>query len=165
MPFYVGKWLQDDDPRFDPGNWALPKPNAQHIKETANVEDLRVFPEDMAVVPEQIQFGHAQWTDDDSVESVWGFFYAPTINFYVRSFTPAVGIYKGFYSPLPDFYVRSFTPAVDIYRHFYAPLPNFYVRSFTPAVDIYRHFYAPEPDFYIRSFTPRDFFYLLPDDC
>lgn len=93
MSFYLGPWLVEDDPGPSTA-WRFPSDPTQHINQTSNVEDLLVDPEDMDVIPEQIQFGLSQWTKDTAPSNVnkYTFFYAPVTEFYIVS-TPYVTFY------------------------------------------------------------------------
>ena len=173
VSFYVGKYLVDESLGFDGASWALPTPNREHIEESADPWALIVLPEDIQVIPERINFGCSEWSDDESLADVdYAEFYAPPINFYVRGFTPGIDLfYPNFGTAYDD---------TEVYAGFYAPGVNFYVRSFTPGSDlfypdfgkvyddteVFMEFYAPPIDFYLRNFSPVDFFYPLSvDDC
>ena len=93
--FYVGTWFV---PRFDipvQQDWRLPLDgDLQHIKDTSNVEELHINPEDMDELPDVIQAGLHQWvTFSTSIHE----FYSQTPpgfgGFYFSS-VPGVG---GFY--------------------------------------------------------------------
>ncbi len=171
MAFYLGKYLIQQEeiaPKHDRDAWAFPDAPKQHMAETSNVEDLYVNPEDMDLVPEQIQFGYASWTDDDEIASDpsdFSQFYVRSEAFYVRGFTPATDLYSQFYVRAEAFYVRGFTPATELYSEFYMRAEAFYVRGFTPATQLYSQFYVRDEAFYVRGFTPTDWFYAIPEDC
>jgi len=169
--FYIGKYLilqEELAPKHDADSWAFPDAPTQHMGETSNVEELLVDPEDMDVLPTQIQFGFAEWTSDDDPSSAPAFvqFYVKDEAFYVRSFTPGTEIYGEFYVKDEAFYLRSFTPASALYNEFYVRQEAFYLRSFTAGTDLYSEFYVKtQESFYIRNWTPVDFFYAIPEDC
>lgn len=171
MAFYIGKYLIQQEeiaPKHDRDAWAFPAVPKQHMAETSNVEDLYINPEDMDLVPEQIQFGYAAWTDDEGFSpdpAGYAQFYIRSEAFYVRGFTPATDLYGQFYVKAEAFYVRGFTPATELYNEFYMRSEFFYVRGFAPATDLYSQFYVKDEAFYVRSFTPTDWFYAIPEDC
>ena len=171
MAFYIGKYLIQQEeiaPKHDRDAWAFPAVPKQHMAETSNVEDLYINPEDMDLVPEQIQFGYAAWTDDEGFApdpAGYDQFYIRSEAFYVRGFTPATDLYSQFYVRSEAFYVRGFTPATELYSEFYMRAEAFYVRGFAPAAELYKEFYVRDEAFYVRSFTPTDWFYAIPEDC
>lgn len=171
MAFYIGKYLIQQEeiaPKHDRDAWAFPAVPKQHMAETSNVEDLYINPEDMDLVPEQIQFGYASWTDDEGFSpdsAAFDQFYVRDEKFYVRSFTPGTELYNEFYVREEAFYVRSFTPASELYNEFYVRQEAFYVRGFSPASELYKEFYVRQEAFYVRGFTPVDWFYAIPEDC
>lgn len=172
MAFYVGKYLIQQEeiaPKHDRDAWAFPAIPKQHMAETSNVEDLYINPEDMDLVPEQIQFGFAAWTDNEGFSpdpAGYAQFYVRSEAFYVRSFTPATDIYSQFYVRDEAFYVRKFSPATELYKEFYVRQEAFYLRSFTAGTELYTQFYVKtQESFYVRSFTPTDWFYAIPEDC
>jgi hypothetical protein len=92
---FDGKWIIQQDSfnlPFDGANWDLP--DLQHAKETSNIEELLMDPEDFNAVPEQVQFGCDQWTDDDDPTIIqWGEFYVRDEAFYTSSFNQSGGFY------------------------------------------------------------------------
>ncbi len=152
MAFYLGKYLIQQEeiaPKHDRDAWAFPDVPKQHMAETSNVEDLYINPEDMDLVPEQIQFGYASWTDDEG-------------------FSPDPAGYAQFYVRSEAFYVRGFTPATDLYSQFYVKTQeSFYVRGFTAGSELYTQFYVKtQESFYVRGFTPWSGFYVqAEEDC
>ena len=83
MSFYVGKYLISSDvidPKHDRDAWAFPSDPKQHLSDTSNVEDLRILPTDMDVLPTQIQFGADEYTDDEgfSTDRTYREFYVKT---------------------------------------------------------------------------------------
>ena len=88
--FYVPEtshWAEDDyfyvpdsfywDERnlfyFDTNRWLLPLDHSfEHVKATANYEEIVVKPEDLAIVPEQVQFMRTEWEREEPViETMW----------------------------------------------------------------------------------------------
>ncbi len=164
MAFYVGCYqiLADSlEPAHDHGPWALPGDQDQHMADTSNVEELFLDVTDMDVLPTQIQFGAASWTDDEGAlsDDFTPMFYQ-TGDWYVRGFTGTDYFTPMFYQT-GDFYVRGFT-GVDFWTATFYPAGAFYVRNFTPT-DVWTEFYVTD-GFYVRSFTPTDFwteFYVV----
>jgi hypothetical protein len=111
------------------------------MSDTSNVEELLIDPEDMDLIPTQIQFGCAEWTNDEgwTPDDTFTAFYVKPENFYVRSFTPT-DYWAGFYVADEAFYVRGFTPRYT-WSEFYMPDESFYVRSFSPT-DFWTEFYV-----------------------
>ena len=141
MAFYVGSYLilQDvQDPKHDSDSWELPDTTviSGHMGDTSNVEELLIKPEDMTLVPTQIQYGLATWSDDEG-------------------FNPDHDAYKQFYVRDEAFYVRGFTP-VDYWTPQWYARGAFYVRGFTP-VNYWSPMWYPSTAFYVRSFTPTDY--------
>ena len=174
MSFYVGKYLISSDvidPKHDRDAWAFPSDPKQHMSDTSNVEDLRILPTDMDVLPTQIQFGADEYTDDEgfSTDRTYREFYVKTQEpFYVRSVTAGSELYSQFYVKTQEsFYVRSFTPSVSLYKEFYVRQEAFYVRGFTAGSELYTQFYVKtQENFYVRSFTPWSGFYVqAEEDC
>ena len=171
MAFYIGKYLIQQEeiaPKHDRDAWAFPDEPKQHLTDTSNVEELLIDPEDMDVLPSQIQIGFAAWTDDEGFtpdHAAFDQFYVRDEAFYIRSFTPGTELYGEFYVRQEAFYVRGFTPAAALYGEFYVRQEAFYVRGFTPASALYNEFYVRQEAFYVRSFTPVDWFYAIPEDC
>ena len=164
MTFYIGNYLVQQDfleLDFEGEAWSLPEDaDLQHVKETSNVEDLWIAPEDLDIVPEEMQFGLIQWSDDDEPTSTWGLFYNPSLSteFYLRDFSP-VDFFAEFYIPVEFFYVQNFTPT-DLFTEFYFGTGGFYVRDFAPT-DLFTEFYFGTGGFYVRDFAPFDFFYAI----
>jgi len=171
--FYIGKYLilqEELAPKHDADSWAFPDAPTQHMGETSNVEELLVDPEDMNVLPTQIQFGFAEWTDDEGFSpdhlAFDEFYTAVGVGFYTRGFTKGTELYNEFYTPIGvGFYTRSFTAGTALYTEFYTRQESFYLRSFTAGTELYNTFYVADQAFYLRSFTPIDFFYSIPEDC
>jgi len=60
--FYAGTWFIPQYPIPTQQEWLLPLDgDHQHLKETQNVEELEVNPEDMDELPQDIQAGGNQW--------------------------------------------------------------------------------------------------------
>jgi len=155
MAFYLGQYLvlQDEwDPLHDYDSWELPDTTAHsgHMSDTNNVEELLINPEDMDLVPTQIQFGCTQWgIDDDIAADSWAEFYSADEAFYVRGFSPT-DYWAEFYTADEAFYVRGFSPT-DYWAEFYTADEAFYVRGFA-ATDYWTEFYITD-GFYIRNFS------------
>ncbi len=175
MAFYVGCYLISGDTidlKHDSFSWAFPADSDQHMADTSNVEELLIFPSDMDVLPQQIQFGSETYTDDEGFvpdHGAFAQFYVRDENFYVRGFTAGTELYTQFYVKTQEqFYVRGFTPASELYTQFYVKTQEqFYVRGFTAGSDLYTQFYVKtQEQFYVRGFTATDFFYsIAEDDC
>jgi hypothetical protein len=157
MSFYVGSYLILSDtiaPKHDRDSWELPDTTAHsgHMADTSNVEELLIDPEDMDLIPTQIQFGCAEWTDDEGWTPDYPFaeFYVKAENFYVRNFSWS-DQWSEFYSVDEAFYVRGFSPT-DYWSEFYSIDEAFYVRGFSPT-DYWSEFYMADEAFYVRNFT------------
>ncbi len=96
--FYIGSWLilQDSiDLKHDSDSWELPELDtnvqAGHLSNTSNPSEMLVVPEKIDLVPEQIQFGIAEWTAEDEStldhEAYKEFYVSTTPAWYTRSFT------------------------------------------------------------------------------
>ncbi len=128
MAFYVGSYLilQDSiDLKHDSDNWELPDTTAHqgHMGQTSNVEELLIKPEDMDLLPTQIQFGIDEWSADEG-------------------FSPDHEAFRQFYVRDEAFYVRGFVPR-DYWTPTFYPTGNFYVRNFTPT-DLWSEFYPAD---------------------
>ena len=165
MAFYVGCYLilQDElDPKFGREDWAFPSNQDQHMWETSNVEDLLIDPEDMDIIPTQVQYGEDFWSDSESIaDDTWGEYYVAVEHFYIRDFTPT-DFFAEFYMPAEAFYVQDFTPT-DLFSEFYVAAEQFYVQDFSP-VDFFTEFYVTAEAFYVQRFSPIDFFYIVAED-
>jgi len=93
--FYVGTWFV---PRFDipvQQDWRLPLDgDHQHIKDTSNVEELHINPEEMDEFPEVIQAGLRQWVTFVELDHEFYSTTAPGLGGFYFSNVPGVG---GFY--------------------------------------------------------------------
>ena len=162
MSFYVGDWLllQDViDPKHDSISWSLPDISSLsgHMGDTSNVEELLIKPEDMTLIPTQIQYGFATWVSEEEGEdpNAYREFYVRTNEaFYIHSFTAGTHLYS-------EFYVRD-----EVWTEFYPRNENFYVYDFT-ATDRWTEFYVRDSAwtefyvraeaFYVRHFNPVSF--------
>ena len=157
MSFYVGCYLIQSDviaPKHDNESWELPDiyGHQGHMSDTSNVEELLIDPEDMDLIPTQIQFGCAEYTADDGFTPIDSFaeFYVKDEKFYVRGFSPT-DTWAEFYPADEPFYVRGFSPT-DTWSEFYVAGEPFYVRNFSPT-NTWAEFYIASESFYVRSFT------------
>jgi len=160
MAFYIGCYLilsDTIDPKHDHDGWELPDiyGHQGHMADTSNVEELLIDPEDMDLIPTQIQFGCATYTADDGFTplDLFAEFYTRDEKFYVRGFTPTS-------------YWAEFYTSADTFTEFYMANEAFYVRGFTPtsywaefymAADSFTEFYIVSESFYVRNFTPTDY--------
>jgi hypothetical protein len=159
MSFYLGCYLIEGDslePKHDNVSWELPDTTAHsgHMSDTSNVEELLINPEDMDLLPTQIQFGSCTWTDDESFNptDTWSEFYARDEAFYVRGFSPT-DYWAEFYPTDEAFYVRGFSPTHK-WAEFYVADEAFYVRGFSVNLpSLWADFYASDESFYVRNFT------------
>jgi hypothetical protein len=143
MAFYVGSYLiqQDSlDLKHDSLSWELPDTTALsgHMGQTSNVEELLINPEDMTLIPTQIQFGIAEWSADEGFE-------------------PDHEAYKQFYVRAEAFYVRGFTPVDYWTPQWYPGGSEFYTGLVANLPGLYTPMWYPGGGFYVRSFTPRDY--------
>ncbi len=157
MAFYVGPYLllQDSlEPLHDGNVWELPDTafHSGHLSDTSNVEELMINPEDMDLVPTQIQFGCTQWSKDAAVDpDSWTPSWYASGNFYVRNFSPT-DYWAEFYPVDEAFYVRGFSPT-DVWAEFYVADEAFYVRGFSVNLpSLWTEFYISD-GFYVRNFT------------
>jgi hypothetical protein len=158
MAFYVGCYLileSDLEPRHERTAWELPDTafHSGHMSDTSNVEELLINPEDMDLLPTQIQFGCSQWGADEGFNPVdaWSEFYPSDEAFYVRGFAPT-DHWSEFYVAGEAFYVRGFAPT-DYWAEFYVSDENFYVRPFSVNLpSLWTEFYITD-GFYVRNFT------------
>ena len=172
MSFYVGKYLISEDtlsPKHDRDSWAFPADSDQHMSDTSNVEELLIDPEDMNVLPTQIQFGADEYTDDEGFvpdHKAFDQFYVRDEKFYVRGFTAGSELYSQFYVRQEAFYLRSFTAGSELYSTFYVRDESFYVRGFAAGSELYTTFYVRDENFYVRGFAPWSGFYVqAEEDC
>lgn len=92
--FYIGTWFVLSFPTIQ-NEWVLPLDgDYQHLKDTSNVEELNVFPEDMDVNPEDIQVGADQWITFTELSHEFYSSSAPGIGGFYVSDVPGIG---GFY--------------------------------------------------------------------
>jgi hypothetical protein len=169
MSFYVGAYLilsDSIDPKHDRDSWELPDVYGHqgHMADTSNVEELLIKPEDMDLIPTQIQFGLAEYSADDGDTSggLYTQFYVKTQEkFYVRVFVGTDYFTESFYpNAEPAWYTRSFTGTDYFTESFYPNSePAWYVRGFT-GTDYFTESFYPndEPAWYLRGFTPTNFF-------
>jgi hypothetical protein len=143
MAFYVGSYLilQDEiDPKHDSDSWELPDTTALsgHMGDTSNVEELLIKPEDMTLIPTQIQYGLATWTDDEG-------------------FNPDHDAYKQFYVRDEAFYVRGFTPVDYWTPQWYPGGVEFYTGFVANLPGLWSPMWYPSGAFYVRDFVPTDY--------
>ena len=165
MAFYVCEWLVNQNsfnlPQDNDG-WAFPSAPDQHLSDTSNVEDLLIDPEDMILLPTQIQFGSEEWSFDESIADInWGEYYVRDEAFYVRDWTSGSALYSQFYVRQEPFYVQGWTSSSTLYDEFYVRQEAFYVRGWTSSGLLYAEFYVQSEPFYVHNFTPVDFFYPM----
>jgi hypothetical protein len=158
MSFYLGCYLIEGDslePLHDGDSWELPDTafHSGHMSDTSNVEELLINPEDMDLLPTQIQFGACTWADDEGFTptDTWSEFYAKDEEFYVRGFSPT-DYWAEFYPIDEAFYVRGFSPTHK-WAEFYVADEAFYVRGFSVNLpSLWVDFYVTD-GFYVRNFT------------
>ncbi len=161
MSFYVGCYLILSDtiaPKHDRDGWELPDiyGHQGHMSDTSNVEELLIDPEDMDLIPTQIQFGQAEYTADEGFTPVDGFteFYVKDEKFYVRGFSPT-DTWAEFYVADEPFYVRGFSPT-DTWAEFYVGTGCFYTGLVALFPSMWQTSFYPSGNFYVRSFSPTD---------
>lgn len=92
--FYVGTWFVQSFPIPIQQDWLLPLDgDHQHLKDTQNVEELRVNPEDMDELPQDIQAGADEWITFSSPDGEFYMQGFPSSEFYSTT-APGIG---GFY--------------------------------------------------------------------
>ncbi len=174
MSFYIGSYLilQDSiDLKHDSDSWSLPDTTAigGHMGQTSNVEELLIRPEDMTLIPTQIQFGLAEWSADEGFEpdhAAYKQFYVRGEAFYVRAFTPVdfwtpqwypggVEFYTGFVANLPSMWQTSWYPSGAFYVRGFVGV-DFWTDSFYAPADTWTDsFYVPADEW--SEFYPGDF--------
>jgi hypothetical protein len=156
MSFYLGCYLILSDeiaPPHDSDSWELPDTTAHsgHMSDTSNVEELLINPEDMDLIPTQIQFGCAEWTDDEGwiPDDPFAEFYVKDENFYVRDFIPRFRYWTEFY------------PGFDSFSEFYAPvlIPTLWT-EFYPGADLFTEFYPPSSSGWVEFYVKDEAFYV-----
>jgi hypothetical protein len=143
MSFYLGTYLilQDSlDLKHDSDNWSLPDVTtlSGHMGQTSNVEELMIKPEDMTLIPTQIQYGLAEWSADEGFE-------------------PDHEAYKQFYVRAEAFYVRAFTPTDWWTPQWYPGGSMFYTGLVANIPSMWQTAWYPSISFYVRPFTPTDY--------
>lgn len=96
-------WTREDTPR-NHNAWQVPKSEVRIHEETAAVEDLDIYPENLSLLPTLIQHGQTLW----QAQSVnLSFDWVPDHNFYVAPgswiggfYAAAAGWLDGFYAVL-----------------------------------------------------------------
>lgn len=161
--FYVGSWLyQQDviDPKHDSDSWSLPDTTAHsgHMGDTSNVEELLIKPEDMDLIPTQIQYGIDEWEPDEGFEpdyEAYNQFYPRDEPFYLRGFVPMDYWTPEWYPSGSWFYPTARWPSQWTIDPLFYPQFQFYVRDFTPR-DYWTPMFYQTGNFYVRNFTPTD---------
>ncbi len=169
MAFYVGEYLiqQDSiDLKHDSLNWELPDTTAHsgHMGDTSNVEELLIRPEDMDLIPTQIQYGEAEYSADDGYtpdHDAYMEFYPKDEAFYVRPFVGTDWWTPQWYPGGSEFYTGIVVNLPGIWTPMWYPGGNFYTRNFVGRDYWTDSFYTPTPSWYVRNFTGRDFFYAV----
>jgi hypothetical protein len=162
MTFYIGAYLilqNSIDLKHDSDSWELPDTTAHqgHMGQTSNVEELLIKPEDMDLLPTQIQFGIDEWSADEEFSpdhEAFRQFYVRGEAFYVRDFV-ARDYWTPMFYPTGNFYVRGFTPR-DYWTPVFYPAGNFYVRNFVPTDYWTDSFYIPADEWTDSFYTPTD---------
>jgi len=96
--FYAGTWFVPVYNVPEQQDWLIPLDgNLESLKETQNVEELDVNPEDMDLLPQEIQAGCASWIT----------FSSPTGSFYVTGPPFDTGFYIQVKPYDTGFYVQS----------------------------------------------------------
>ena len=93
--FYLGSWFVQEFETANQSDWQLPQNEEGHLRSTANVEELWAYPENMDLVPEEIQLG--------PIELIT--FSPPQQGFYVQALGP-FGFYLQSKGPF-GFYLQS----------------------------------------------------------
>lgn len=85
--FYLTGWFVESYSNPSQYEWLLPLDgDNQHLKDTSNIEELNVLPEDMDELPQDIQAGIDQWITFVSSEVEFYLGVVPGIGgFYVES--------------------------------------------------------------------------------
>ena len=91
--FYLGSYFVQEYETENQVDWQMPLDgDFQHLRQTANVEELWVHPEDMDIPPEEIQVGPVEWvTFSHDFDSFYSSQPGP-FGFYFKALGPA-----GFY--------------------------------------------------------------------
>jgi len=91
--FYLGSYFLQEFETENQSDYQLSQGgDFEHLRETGNVEELWINPEDMDIPPEEIQVGPVQWVTFSPSE--FGFYVSPQgpVGFYLGSLGP-VGFY------------------------------------------------------------------------
>ena len=178
MAFYLGKYLIEDQDEIDSedAGWCFPDresdPLSQHLKETQNVEELRVLPTDMNLIPTEIQAGGDSW--DNVVFVSTGDFYPDdsmaTGGWYnVSGVLDLTGFYLDVPPPIGGWY--NISAAIDLTGFYLEPVPptgGWY--NISGVIDLTGFYLIDTPDiggwYNISGVIDLTGFYLLPeDDC
>ena len=132
-------WERESTPR-DHNAWQVPKSEVVIHEETASVEDLNIYPENLSLLPALIQHGQTHW----QLQSVnINFDWVPDHNFYVAPGSWIGGFYAvtagwldGFYAVLGGWLRDSgFYPASGNWvGGFYPPLSQGWLDGFYASV-------------------------------
>ncbi len=163
MSFYVGSYLilQDSiDPKHNSDSWSLPDTTAigGHMGQTSNVEELLIKPEDMTLIPTQIQFGLAEWTADEGFEpdhAAYKQFYVRSEAFYTRSFVPVDFWTPQWYPGRSQFYTGLVVNLPGLWTPMWYPSGAFYVRGFV-GVDFWQTSWYASGEWTDSFYTPAD---------
>jgi hypothetical protein len=120
-------WTREDAPR-NHNAWQVPKSEVTIHEETAAVEDLNIYPENISLLPTLIQHGQIHW----QLQSVTlNFDWVPDHNFYVAPGSWVGGFYAVTAGWLDGFYAVLGGWLID--HGFYAA-PGGWIGGFYPAL-------------------------------
>lgn len=92
--FYLTGWFVESYSNPSQSEWLLPLDgDNQHLKDTSNIEELNVLPEDMDELPQDIQAGLDQWITFSPVETAFSLDTSPGIGGFYTESPGNVGFY------------------------------------------------------------------------
>ena len=157
--FYVGSFFVEEFPTPVQQDWLFPN-NLEHSRDTSNVEELNINPEDLILFPEEIQAGSCNYTvtfttldPDFYVEGL-----GVDLGFYFRHYTDL-----GFYFrdlPTPNGFYTSHASVLDFYAITAPGTGGFYV-NYDNIYDFYAITAPGLGGFYITSGLPNDFYIIF----
>lgn len=102
-------WNKEADPR-NHNAWQVPKAEVVIHEETAAVEDLNIYPENLSLLPLLVQHGQINWSTQELVNFTDNWirdhnFYAATSENWLDNFYAVLGGWtEGFYAALGEWY-------------------------------------------------------------
>ena len=85
--FYLGNWFVLEYETATKSDWQMPSEGG-HLEQTANVEELWVFPENINIPPEEVQVGPVEWFTYVIQPSQFYLTQPSQFGFYINSLGP-----------------------------------------------------------------------------